>query len=74
MWPIDPFWYAKYLSFEEKLPIWTTHHTFLESRPPDVTKNPYYVLTPDGCEKKVSAHGLKGLIFVILCKSFLISS
>ena len=28
-----------------KLPIPTTHHTFLESRDPEVTENLYYVLS-----------------------------
>ena len=30
----------------------------LERRHPDVTKNPSYVLSPKGSQKKVSAHGL----------------
>ena len=38
------FWSVKYLSFGQKLPIWTAHHTFLESIHLEVTKNPYYVL------------------------------
>ena len=41
--PFGPFWSVKCLNFERKLPIWTTHHTFLESTHPEVTKNPYYV-------------------------------
>ena len=56
--PFRPFWSVRYLNFERKLPIWTTHHTFLESRHPGVTKNPYYVFSPKGSQKKVSAHGL----------------
>ena len=31
--------------FGQKLAIWTAHHTFLESRHPEVTKNLYYVLS-----------------------------
>ena len=31
--------------FGRKLPIQTAHHTFLESRHPEVTKNLYYVLS-----------------------------
>ena len=50
-----PFWSVRYLNFERKLPIWTTHHTFLESRK---TKNSYYVFPLRGAKKKVSAHGL----------------
>ena len=51
-----PFWSVKYLNFGQKLPIWTVHHTFLESRHPEVTKNPYYILSPKGSSRKVSAH------------------
>ena len=43
--------------FGQKLPIWTAHHTFLESRHTTVTQNPYYVLSLSGA-KKLSAHGL----------------
>ena len=57
--PFGPFWSVKYLNFGQKLPIQPTHHTFLESRHPDVTKNPYYVLSPEWSQKTVSAHGLK---------------
>ena len=46
------------VQFGQKLPIQPTHHTFLESRHPKVTKNPYYVLPPEWNQKKVSAHGL----------------
>ena len=46
------------VQFGQKLPIQPTHHTFLESRHPEVTKNPYYVLSPEGSQKKVSAHEL----------------
>ena len=52
------FWSVKYLSFEQKLPIRTAHHIFLESRHPEFTKNPYYVLSPKGSQKKVSANRL----------------
>ena len=31
--------------FRQKLLIWTVHHTFLESRHPEVTKNLYHVLS-----------------------------
>ena len=27
--------------FDQKLPIWTAHHTFLESKHPEVAKNLY---------------------------------
>ena len=42
----------------QKLPIWTAHHAFLESRYSEITKNLYYVLPPEGSQKKLSAHGL----------------
>ena len=32
-------------SFDQTLPTWIAHHTFLESRHPKVTKNLYYVLS-----------------------------
>ena len=58
MWPPSgPFWSVKYLNFGQKLPIRTARHTSLESRHPEVTKNPY-VLSPEWNQKKVSAHGL----------------
>ena len=56
--PFGPFWSLKYLSFGKKLPIRTTHHTFIESRHPDTTKNRCYVLYPMGSQKKVSADRL----------------
>ena len=52
MWSFGPFWSVKYLNFGKKLPIRTAHHTFLESKHPEVTKNPYYVLSPEGSQKK----------------------
>ena len=53
MWPpFGPFWSAKYINFGQKLPIWTVHHTFLESRQPVVTKNPNYVLSPEGSQER----------------------
>ena len=39
-----PFWSVKYLNLSQKLPIRTAHHTFPESRHPEVTKNLCYVL------------------------------
>ena len=56
--PFVPFWSVKYLNFGQKLPIRTANHTFLESRHPDVTKNPYYASSPEGNQKKVLAHGM----------------
>ena len=56
--PTGLFWSVKYLNFGRKLLFWTAHHTFLESRHPEATKNPYYVLSPERSQKKISAHGL----------------
>ena len=56
--PFGSFWSVSYPNFWEKLPIRTTHHSFLESRHPEITKNPYYVLFPKWSQKKISAHGL----------------
>ena len=53
-----PFWSAKHCNFGNKLPIRTTHLTFLELRHPEITKNPCYVLSSEGSQKKVSAHEL----------------
>ena len=47
-----PFCSVKYLNFGKKLPIRSNHHTLLESRQPEVTKNPYYVFSPEGSQKK----------------------
>ena len=63
MWsPFGPFWSVKYLNGGQKLLIWTAHHNFLESTQPEVTKNPYYVLTPEWSQKKVS-NWVKVLIY-----------
>ena len=63
MFILTSFWSVKHLNFAQKLPIRTLRHTFLESRHHQVTKNLYYyVLSPEGSRKKVSAHGLKSLL------------
>ena len=67
--PLSPFWSVKYLNFGQKLQIWIAHHTFLESRHPEVTKNPYYILYLKGNQDKVSAHGLQYLCFLCLLLS-----
>ena len=38
-----PFWYVTYIFWPKT--IWTAHHTLLEGRHPEVTKNLYYVLS-----------------------------
>ena len=55
--PFGLFCSVKYLNFEQKLPIRTARHIFL-SRHSEVTKNPYYALSPKGSQKKVSTNGL----------------
>ena len=48
-------WSVKYLNIGQKLPIWTPHHTFLESRQhPEVSKNSINMFAPQGKPKKVS--------------------
>ena len=60
--PFGSFWSVKYLNFGQKLPIRTAHHTFAEIRHTEVTKNLYCVLSPEGSQEKVSAHGLLELL------------
>ena len=50
--PLGPFWHVKHLNFRQKLP--KDHHTLLESRHTEVTKNPYYVLPLKESQKNVS--------------------
>ena len=45
--PFGSFWSVTYLNLGQKLSIWTAHHPFLERRHHEVTKNPYYVLSPE---------------------------
>ena len=61
--PFGPFWSVKFVNFVQKLPFRTAHHIFLGSGHAEVIKNPYYVLSPEGSLKKVSAHGLIKLSF-----------
>ena len=56
--PFSPFWSVKYPNFGQKLPIRIAHHTFLESRHPDLTKNLYCALSREGSQETISAHGL----------------
>ena len=56
--PFGPFWSVKCLNFGQNLPNRTTCHAFLESRHPEVSKNPYYVFSREWSQEKVSAHGL----------------
>ena len=63
-----PFWSVKYLNFEQKLPVWTADHTFVESGHHEVIKNPCYFFVSRGERRKISAHGLT-LSFEIECTS-----
>ena len=60
--PFGSFRSVKSLNFEPKLPIWTAHHNFLESKHPEVTKNPHYVLLPLGSQKRYQLIGLYVII------------
>ena len=62
--PFGPFWSVKYLNFGQKLPIRTSHHNFLESRHPEVTKNRNYVFSSEGNQKKVSARSWTNVTFI----------
>ena len=63
--PFGLFWSVKYLNFGQKLPIRTTHHTFLESRHPEVTKNPYLWFVPRGEPKKgISSWNIIGRVIL----------
>ena len=46
----SPVKYLNLWTSDQRLPIWTPHHTFLESRHPEVTKNLYYVLSTAGAK------------------------
>ena len=56
--PFGPFWPVKYLGFGPKLSFQSTHHTFLESRHPEVTKKSIICFVPQVEPKKVSVHKL----------------
>ena len=64
-----PFWSVKYLDFGQKLPIRTAHYTFLESRQAEVTKNPYYVLSPEGSQKRYQLMDYRGCLTRLLITS-----
>ena len=57
MWSaFGPFWSG------QKLPIRTAHYTFLECRHSELTKNQIMFYPLRGAKKKVSAHGLIGIL------------
>ena len=68
------FWSAKYLNFQQKLPIWTTHHICLESRQPEVIKVHIMFCPPRGAKKKVSSYGLIPVVLSCLYPLFQIQS
>ena len=47
-----PFYLPLSRNCEQKLLIWTTHRTFLESRHPEATKNLHYIWSPEESQKK----------------------
>ena len=49
--PFGLFWSVKYLNFEQKLPIQTAHHIFLESRQPEATKIHIMSCPPRGAKQ-----------------------
>ena len=57
--PLGPFWSVKYCNFGQKLPIRTAHHTFLESRHPEVTKIYCYALSPEGRQERYKKKNLE---------------
>ena len=56
--------------FDQKLPIRTTHHTFLQSRQPAVTKNLYYVLSTRRSQIPIFLVPAQGLYIMKLGDSF----
>ena len=52
-----PFRSVKHLNFQQNLPIRTDHYTFLESKHPEVTKNPCYVLFLGGSQIRYQLMG-----------------
>ena len=52
--PFGLFWSVKYFNFEQKLPIRTAHHIFLESRQPEVTKIHIMFCPRRGAKKGIS--------------------
>ena len=67
-----PFWSVKHLNFEQTLPIWTAHHTFPESKHPEVTKNPYHILSLEGSQKNVAAYELYMIIKLYVIKIYML--
>ena len=53
---------VKYLNFEQKLSIWTAHHTFTESKHPEATKVHVMFCPCRGAIKQLSLHGLYMII------------
>ena len=69
MW--SPFWSVlacKIPQFWAKATDSDEPSYFLEIRHFEVTKTPYYVLSPEWSQKSVTAHGLSGIVSLInLC-------
>ena len=69
--PFGPFWSVKYLNSGQKLPIRITRHAFLESWHPEVTYNPYYLLSPKWRQEKgISSWTTRSSIFEYVLSRF----
>ena len=53
--------------FGQKLPIWTAHHNFLESRNPEVSNNLYYVLSTSRGQIPISLCSSSWTIYYSFC-------
>ena len=71
--PFGPFWSVKYLNVGQKLSIWTAHHTFLESRHPEVTKKPF-MFCPQEEPKKGISSWTNWYILMVSSRSILVQS
>ena len=64
--PFGPFWSVKYLNVWEKLPIWTVHHTFQESRHPEFTKIHIMFCALKGAKRGISSWTKPKKFYLIL--------
>ena len=64
-----PLWFilvSKIPQFGQKLPIRTAHHSFLESKHPEVTKNLYYVLSTRQSQIPIFLGSSSWTIFIVI--------
>ena len=62
-WNSGSFWSAKYLNLGQKLTICAVHHTFLEERHPEDTKNPFF-WSPEVSRKFLSFDRLLNILML----------